>query len=541
MSKALNSPTARLLRSSRLFSLPPPLPTPALENASSGGFLRSSDTATLPYPTHQAISTPSSSKHRGDWGLKRPLPSRQIAASAPHLRVRQLDNLNHITDFASAADHTQTLAKWQELGVPMSHHQGQNSVSGNARLQRNISAFEEELDHTSLGHGMRDGDMSPARAMQLRSTSDLPAGRTRRWKTEGPWVSGLTEGDFERFLQTTVRRHRDGFVRFLEQVRAEQKRQQTLRAMRDEGLLSDRDARATELDLARHSRLDEHELDDFIKELRDNRGADLNLSSDLSGLVRDYFDLPAFPTPRGADAGAGPESATTRFLHEAASFALHTAPDGPPATHPSAGLSYLRTAAYMENHPVHGPQAKHAPVRARVLQTRGAARDQGARFGVAGFVVADPNKATHRPPKRSDNPTAEELYNQASSVFDLETPGGNKVWVHPTRANVDDKGHIRLSVERGDEQAIGVRTGNPVEAPTPQTSYPGRMAPLDSAPGQVRANFGTGLPNFRLARARGFEADEVDSAAQSKSSAQDPAAQIDALIRQHQKNTRRES
>lgn len=64
------APTAQLLRSSRLFSLPPPLPRPKQEDRRGTG-VETSDTAITPYPTYQIITTPGSSRSRGDWGLKR--------------------------------------------------------------------------------------------------------------------------------------------------------------------------------------------------------------------------------------------------------------------------------------------------------------------------------------------------------------------------------------------------------------------------------------------------------------------------------------
>ncbi len=108
MSKAATSPTARLLQNSRLFSLPRPLPAPPLEGLSSTGLFRASETATTPYPTLQAITTPRSSLSRGDFGLKRALPAKTTRhTSTPHVRIRAQDTYEHVTEFASAADHTQ--------------------------------------------------------------------------------------------------------------------------------------------------------------------------------------------------------------------------------------------------------------------------------------------------------------------------------------------------------------------------------------------------------------------------------------------------
>ncbi|CBX90600.1 hypothetical protein IAQ61_002092 [Plenodomus lingam] len=121
LSRQSLSPTANLLRNSRLFSLPNPLPKPPVGESFRSGITKASDTATLPYPTQQAIATTKSSLARGDWGLKRPLPQRSylVQVSDPVLRVNQLDTIEHVTDFDSAADHVRTRQKWEAMGVPM--------------------------------------------------------------------------------------------------------------------------------------------------------------------------------------------------------------------------------------------------------------------------------------------------------------------------------------------------------------------------------------------------------------------------------------
>ena len=121
LSRQSLSPTSHLLRNSRLFSLPNPLPRPPVSESFGAGITKASDTATLPYPTHQAIATTKASLARGDWGLKRAIPSRShiVQTSDPVLRVTQLDTIEHVTDFDSAADHVRTRQKWEEMGVPM--------------------------------------------------------------------------------------------------------------------------------------------------------------------------------------------------------------------------------------------------------------------------------------------------------------------------------------------------------------------------------------------------------------------------------------
>ena len=127
---------------------------------------------------------------------------------------------------------------------------------------------------------------------------------------------------------------------------------------------------------------------------------------------------------------------------------------GPPTTHPSAGLSYLRSAALLQNHPVLGPQSNHTPVQARVLQARQSARgnNDSARLGVAGIVVKD-NK------QYSDSNRQGRQGEKGVDISDFTTKGGAKVWVEPLRASIESTGKIKLDVERALPEAIDVREG----------------------------------------------------------------------------------
>lgn len=489
--------------------------------------MRASDTATLPYPTHQAISTPSSSRHRGDWGLKRPLPDRRIPKSNAHLRVKAIDNMYHITDFASAADHTQTVAKWQDLNLPMSLPQSRDTMSGSA-VAGSINVFEDAVDHTAFtAASVRELDaalVSAERAMQRRSLPDEDQTK-RRWKTDGPWVNGLTEDQFQQYLHKTVRKHKAGFLRFLEQVRIGQKKQQIMLSLRDEGLVREQDAEVLELELEKQSKLDEHELTDFIKTLRENNN---NLSSELSGLIREFFDLPAFPT---ADEKSPAERTFARSLQVYSSSATQT----PPSTHPSAGLSYLRTAAYMDNHPAYGPQEVHPPVQARVLRPRstigiGAVNSRAAVIGVAGFVTSEPGRGglNFRPGSGRDGSPGEQEYSAAVTSLDPYLEGGNKLFVQPNRAHVDERGYIQLSVAKASEQAIGVKTGNPRATTAPDTGSTNRTT----------LSFGfkdNGRPS-RAGNSRGFDDAEVREA-QGQA---DPLQAIRNLAQLHESKSRKD-
>ena len=174
MSKAMNSPTARRLRSSRLFSLPPPLPQPAMELLTRAGQVKVSDTATQPYPTRQAITAPASSRNRGDWGLKRPLPDKTNNTSSPHVRINAIDTLEHITDFDSAADHTLSLEKWQEMNIHMASRPD-STATHIYPTTPGPSAFSSIMDNTTL----------PQDRPQGGSLNSLPLGAERSLRIRG--------------------------------------------------------------------------------------------------------------------------------------------------------------------------------------------------------------------------------------------------------------------------------------------------------------------------------------------------------------------
>lgn len=426
-------------------------------------------------------------------------------------------------------------------------------------------AFEDHVDNTAFASSSAfDLDSTPISAERAMMLRNLPADQIinkKRWKTEGPWVNGLTEEEFNRYLTNTVRKNKAGFIKFLEQVKIQDKKKNLRQSMRDEGLLSDYDPRALEIELNKQSQLDEHELNDYIKELRDDNNG---LSSELSRLVRQYFDLPAFPIANADgeevdidDAASG--SARTRAASESANKnkdllnaitnRLATrAPESPPATHPSAGLSYLRTSQYLHNHPIYGPQMHHEPIQARVIRPRsaqGVNGDKKAQIGVGGFVTEDSNSAGFNSNNRirtNDEPTLEQQYITSISQLDVDTPGGNKVWVRPVRASVDEKGYVQLLVERASDQAVGVKIGKPVEAPLPPSArIAGRVNErLDSRPlpgTRGNANYGRALPDERSPRrdSRGFNAAELDRAreGQAQDGAEDPVKTIERLARQH--------
>ena len=122
----------------------------------------------------------------------------------------------------------------------------------------------------------------------------------------------------------------------------------------------------------------------------------------------------------------------------------------------------------MENHPLYGPQAHRAPVLARVVRprtTQAGANEFLAKLGVGGFVARDSISATGDPHQVTASAGRQPDPNVAdprlmSQALDPDLVGGNKMWVHPESAYVDEKGRIRLAISRGQNEAIAVKVGD---------------------------------------------------------------------------------
>ncbi|KAI9678205.1 MAG: hypothetical protein M1817_006150 [Caeruleum heppii] len=460
MSTKRLSPSAALLRSSRLFSLPPPVaaPGPDLTSAIS----HASDTATLPYPTHAALTTPRSSLARGDWGLKRPLPLRSTAFKTnPSIRVEALDTREHVTDFWSAMDHTLTLLKWQEMNVPISapNAQARPRASDVGRLSSDDpgsfkSVFESTMDKT---HD-EDGQNMPL---------------SRRWKFKGPWLAGKTEQEFHDYIRREIRKRKREFRDHIRRHLQQQKAAEARRLAMEEGRIPQI------ADLASPTSISDTEVQDYVAYLRQDQ-------TTLIYLIHNFLDLPSVPQSNYLFGSTTVGTATSVFGET-----------GPPVTHPSAGLSYLRTASYLENHPIHGPQAQPAPVQARILTPRRSPTGQNnvAKLGVAGVVADDSVHASFRVHNALD---------EASGVssFKTDIPGGAKIWIHPSRASIDTQGMIKLQTTRAARAAIEIRQGVLLDQRGSKDSI--RSTPTRTARSpKSAASRGYGLGDATIARLRG--------------------------------------
>jgi hypothetical protein len=445
MSSKKFGPTASLLRSSRLFSLPPPLPRPAQDLLGHVQSNKMSDTATLPHPIQQAIVTTPSGLARGDWGLKRQLPLKSTTnTSTPLFRINAVDTREHITDYDSASDLTLTLNKVQELRLPVTDlaPRGRKSREG-ARL----SAFEPDMDNTDPEAKLAKQDWQRKVGKEgARETvkDDEEGGPTTRWKFKGPWVAGMTQGDFDAWVTKELKKRKPEFMAFLREHRAQQLRNERLKAARENG---------TDVAAVEGSGLSEPELTDYLRKLRQ----DYNLASELAGLINTFLDLPSIPSGPGK---------RTNFL---SSYEATEKP--PPSTHPSAGLTYVRSDAFLNNHPIFGPQARQDPVEARVLagsRTQGFNTSFQGKVGVAG-LVAQPPPDSGRIRSVPDSKELDEMrdgpdrrqatIDEKGTSIGLGTPGGNRIWVEPTTLSVDARGRTQLKTANPNHAAVNVKLG----------------------------------------------------------------------------------
>ncbi|OIW28349.1 hypothetical protein CONLIGDRAFT_373814 [Coniochaeta ligniaria NRRL 30616] len=407
------SPGAALLRTSRLFSLPPPLPPPHRDDS-----FKSSDTATEPYPTRQIITTTSLSRRTGDWGLKRPLPLKTTTkSSTPMIKVKQVDSIEAITDFKPAADHGITLRKFQEMNIPI-------TIPSNK--------------------GGMNMDM--------------------RWKFKGPWLAGLTDGELQKYIEKNVRNRRTEFRSFLKTKLAKEMNESAAQKAIDGG----EEAAPQELD---ESKITDVQLTNFLRRLREDRPR-------LYKLVSQFLDLaPIGPPTHNSDMWKREYTTTPLTITVGNPYAK----EGPPITHPSAGLSYLRTASYLENHPFYGPQAKRTPVEARVVAPRHSNGARGAKLGVGGFVTNVPGGDSTFNMSR----VSADIRHERTPGLDRLDPsikGGAKVWVEPLSATVNSKGQTMIVVGETNSKSPAIARelagGDPIpvdEQPVPAQQHRGSL------------------------------------------------------------------
>ncbi|KAF1998752.1 hypothetical protein P154DRAFT_494778 [Amniculicola lignicola CBS 123094] len=456
------SPTAKLLRSSRLFSIPSPLPTPPVSEPFGAGAQKGSATATLPYPTHQAIATTPASLARGDWGLKRPLPSRShlLQVSNPVLRIKQLDSVEQITDFESAADHVRTREKWAELATPMM--MGSNSTDNkDLTVVYPKSAFEPAADVTAYEgeFGLNKAALfldaikasgkkpKPIKFQHFSPPAYEPRTGIRRWKHEGPSLPNMSANEFTEYIEKKLHNRREEFhACLLVYVKSEiyATRASASSASDKENVpLDPKEAAIYQAKKERQwARITQEDIDAKIRALRKETAADPLNSKLFQYLITPFLRLPPLKLKATEYSADGKDW----------KFSDDTMPH---STHPSAGLGYLKTKSYLTTHPILGPQRQPAPTEARVVQPRatGTKKEPTARLGVAGFVADD----EHRNSSVNKSPSASAQTSVDYLNVDIE--GGLKIWVEPQFGSVTSDGRISLKLARRSGAEIAVKKG----------------------------------------------------------------------------------
>lgn len=400
------SPGGALLRASRMFSLPQAIPPPPGDYQAATSY--NSETATQVFPTLQTVTAPENFRQRGDWGFKRNFPLRSTAkTSTPYLRVKQVDSIEHVTDFASAADHTLSLEKWQEMNIAITlpHFIPDTPTASIAYMDtKPESVFESKYDFTALDSEKKTG-----------------AGQMR-WKYDGPWLASLTEGELQKYIKNVVRPRKSEFRQFLREQLAGRLTQDA----KDRASAEGGDESVLGVEEVLPGDITEAQLTDYMRELRRDRHT-------LFDLVGKFLDLAPIEPPREIDQLNLLAPGQTKALEKVNPYALH----GPPITHPSAGLSYLRTSAYLDNHPAYGPLRYHPPVKGRVFVSSSDATSNGrsGTLGVGGFIVG----------LKQINP---ELRNSSTTrSFDPSAHGGQKVWSQVYSAQANSQGRVLLHAE----------------------------------------------------------------------------------------------
>lgn len=394
-----------------------------------------SETATTPYPTMQAVTTPQTSLRRGDWGFKRPLPLKSTTnTTTPLVRVKHFDTIEHITDYSSSSDLTLTLDKFHELNAPLTLPQTEKDTTKELPTR---SVFEDEID-------------------TLPASGKDAGSRNSRWKFEGPWLAGISNGEFNIYTEKVQERR----VEFREFIRSTIAAEMTAAATANAQEKGDPlPAPLTAADIT------DTQLTDYLRKLRGQN--DRAILTDTVGKFLDLAPIAA-PQPRAAEELSRklPKGSILRGVEEREEKKSGTGfgervdktaanklqspyvREGPPATHPSAGLSYLRTNAFLENHPLYGPQAKHKPVLGRLIKP--ASGGQNPQIGVGGIITVpvrgeskwDPNAKT----KGDDN----------LAVFDPEIKGGKKQYVQLQSASIASSGKVVMHIWEAEKELVTV-------------------------------------------------------------------------------------
>ena len=367
------------------------------------------------------------------------------------VRITAQDTYEHITDFSSAADHVLTERKFAEMGVPIVKKVGKGKAGQGE--EKEVSVFEGWIDNTDpdarLSNDRREGGRNGMAAPEPKVM--------QRWKYAGPWISGMQEGEFARWLGRGIEGRKDEWREFVRKKEVDSRIAQAQRQAREQGEpMTQADIRRLRVEM----RPTDEQMTEIEKTLRDTHVSD-RLSSNLTALIAEFLDLPNIYQPGSSSPVV--KTKTDQLQAWANQFAAEANAEGPPpTTHPSAGLSHLRSNAVMSNHPLYGPQAFPTPIQARVVRARltsAGQNEHNAKLGAGGFIANDPHSETSSSATANRRATPLAEPDRMTRELDEELEGGNKVWVQAGTAFVDERGRVQVRVQRAEPEALAVRRG----------------------------------------------------------------------------------
>ncbi|EWC47201.1 hypothetical protein DRE_03320 [Drechslerella stenobrocha 248] len=323
-SSKASSPAANLIRNSRLVAMPIPR----------GASLSDSQAYRPPYPTHQAITTPDSSRSRGDWGLKRPIPRK---VHSKYLRYNSIDSIEHRTTFQSSHDTVTTLKKWQEMDIPIKLY--------SQLANRFTSAFYfDTLPSPSSSEDPHQEILAAPKSYTL----DPPV-----WGYRTKFIQRMTPGELKTFIDKKIvprRREFELFVKDGASSRSLPQQQQSPLLPEHSNLDADVDATAPASPPQHLQPKEEQE-----------RGHSQN-QHPLSPITT----LPNFAVRPVDTLLKSIRHDDLKSLNDVREFLRMPLRDAPMTLHPSAGLYYILDASYLENHPQYGPNPSRI-IPARVI------------------------------------------------------------------------------------------------------------------------------------------------------------------------------
>ncbi|KAK6517198.1 hypothetical protein TWF506_007071 [Arthrobotrys conoides] len=300
MSSKSLGPTANLIRNSRLMAMPQPL----------AHTLADSQLFRAPYPTHQAITTPESSRARGDWGLKRSMPRK---VESTYIKYNDIDTIEHMTKIESAHDTVMTLKKWQEMDIPLQLR--------DQRARSFTSAFYFEN--------------TPSPESQSDSTQPI-------WGYRKKFVQHMTPGQLKNFVNKKLVPRRKEFEAFANLW------------FSPPGLATD----PSEPSSTHPEPETSFESSSSSSSPSPSKAAAIDASEPVV--------LPNFTIESLSPALKTARFDSTKAYNAVREFLQIPLREVPMTIHPSAGMHYTLDTSYLENHPEYGPN-RNREIQARLI------------------------------------------------------------------------------------------------------------------------------------------------------------------------------